>query len=288
MVVADSTAHRALLYLSAIQRQGYLMTVDEFRAYVARPSRDPGRAAVRRTEYAGTTAVAQILRQHQEWSRRLVESLGPREVTVDQGTPGEGVVEWLTRLKWITEIDGRLRITQLGEAVVSHLEAAEQHDSGPVSIKLDRGDDFALARVIGQIADVGESLLVDPYFSFENLVHLFEATQVRGVLTGTQDKKKLASLQVALAGLPLERDFEIRKSDVFHDRFVVPLAGPVWMLGTSLNGIGNRFSVMVQIDDPVLASSIRSEVEKAWEAAETVRKAERNPDPPTESGGKGS
>ena len=58
------------------------------------------------------------------------------------------------------------------------------------------------------------------------------ATQVERVLTSSRDPRKLEVLRLALSGFEQGVSPDLRASDVFHDRFVIPHAGPVWLLGT--------------------------------------------------------
>src|SRR3954447_8245416 len=99
---------------------------------------------------------------------------------------------------------------------------------------------------------------------------LMNTTEVSRVLTGSGDKGKAAGLTTLLKGMEMERPFEIRKTDSFHDRFVLPNSGPVWMLGTSMTGLGRRLALMVEIEDETVSAMLRERFEQAWEAADVV------------------
>jgi hypothetical protein len=75
-----------------------------------------------------------------------------------------------------------------------------------------------------------------------------------------------------------DRNLEIRKSDIFHDRFVIADSGSVWLLGTSFTGLGKRLSVMIEIKDSTVSQAIRSEFNSAWEAAEPVKSKAAEPE----------
>jgi hypothetical protein len=274
MELTDETAHRALLYVKSVQRQGHAMTVAEFEAFMQRPGRSGGRPAVRRRRSSQSPLqplLDMFARQSSGRSSVLDALLGPEEdEIVDPGSPAETVMDWLVRLGWLAAAGERVRITSLGEAVLGTLEQAQASVDTPTMIKLDQGDDLALAKVIGQIAAVGECALVDPYFSLEGFVPIVQSTRVTRVLTGSRDEQKLAMLNVALATVPDDRQFEIRKSDLFHDRFVMPAAGSVWLLGTSLNGVGNRLSMMVEVTDEAITRALSTQFEEAWDAAEPI------------------
>ena len=129
---------------------------------------------------------------------------------------------------------------------------------------------MAEGRVISHIATLGACAIVDRYFSIESLLHVAHSTDAEAVLVGSQDKSKLAGLETTLPKLRLDRRFEIRKTDVFHDRFVIPSSGPVWLLGTSLSGLGRRLSIMVELTDEALSGAVRDEFQLAWDAADPV------------------
>lgn len=286
MELADPTAHRGLAYVAAMRRQGYVMTVEEFEAYIARPGLLPGKPGtpgtpdhVVRTTKLDRALVNIAAQALQPTLRTLTASvqtaLDVRERHIE-GTPGtpdapaETVIEWLGRLRWLRVEDAQVRTTALGDAVLRHLEQASLEEEIPVSVLLDQGDELAEARVMAQIAELGPCAVVDRFFSFTSLLPIVYSTQVEQVLTGTGDQGKLTGLKVALRDLSIDRPFAIRKSDVFHDRFLIPHTGPVWLLGTSLTGLGRRLSVMVRMDDETMSNAIRLAFRNAWEDADPV------------------
>lgn len=293
MELADATAHRALAYLTAAQRNGYVMTVDELDAYMRQPGRRPGTSGTpgrperkvvttnfgRAMQQMTTGFAEQMLDATRAVTDSMARSLGT-EIVVVPATPGtppkpaESVVAWLERLHWIDVSDRRIRTTGLGDAMYRHLERASGEEDVPIGVVLDQGDELATARVVQQLAGLGRCSLVDSYFSIESLQQIVESTEVDAVLMGTRDKSKLAGIETALATVPFPRSFEVRKSDVFHDRFVIPESGPIWLLGTSLTGLAKRLSVMVQLDDAIVAGSIRSQFSAAWDTAVVVGRAE--------------
>jgi hypothetical protein len=168
--------------------------------------------------------------------------------------------------------------------MLGHLEQASLEEEIPVGVVLDQGDELATARVIQQIADIGPCAVVDRYFSMDSLLPILYSTEVEAVLMGADSGGKLAGVETALRGLAVERPFEVRKSDVFHDRFVIPPHGPVWALGTSFSGLARRLSIMVRIDDERMSGAIRREFREAWEEAALV--AAKEPVPMPEPSGK--
>lgn len=300
MELTDETAHRALAYIAAVQRQGYVMTAEELEAYLARPGRRPGTPGTPGTPER-RVVTTQFDRALAHWlqsalrpamrglSASIARSLQAEEGILPStpgvpGTPAESVVEWLSRLRWLRVNDGRVRTTQLGEALLAHLEQASLEEEIPVGVLLDQGDELAEARVVQQIAEIGPCAVVDRFFSMDSLLPILYSTQVEAVLMGSDAGGKLAGVETALRGLAVERPFEVRKSDVFHDRFVIPQDGPVWALGTSFTGLSRRLSIMVRIDDEAMSNAIRRTFGEVWEAAEVVAKKEPVPveEPPDE------
>jgi hypothetical protein len=286
--LANDTAHLALSYIAAMQRQGYAMTVEEFEAYMAQPNRRPGLPGEPERRVV-TTNIDRALRASAEQNlapairaiqQSIAAGLAPREERIIPGTPGtpaESIADWLARLHWCRVDEARIRLTPLGEALLGHLEQESLEDEIPVGVVLDQGDELAAARVIQQLAEIGQCAVVDRFFSMDSLLPILYSTQVESVLMGSDAGSKLAGVETALRGLSVDRPFEVRKSDVFHDRFVIPPDGPVWALGTSFTGLARRLSIMVRIDDDRMSSAIRREFEDAWREAQVV--AAKVPEP---------
>jgi hypothetical protein len=247
MELADFTGHRALLYVATVTRHGHPLTVEEFNAFVDLPLR------MRRFPGAGATSA-------------LAAWLATR--------PTESILDWLTRLGWLAQAGGNLvTITPLGSAVLAGLEeAGQQRDETPTEILLAPDDELSYARVIGLIAQMGRAALVDPFFSIDSLLHIVQRTQVDRILIKPGDART-AALGTAVATLRVERPLEVRASDTFHDRFVIPGEGPVRFIGTSLNGVGKRLAVTGQVSTEVASAGIRQAFEEAWANATVVASA---------------
>lgn len=274
--LADATAHRALAYVSTVQRHGHLMGAAEFEAYMNGPGRRPGRPGRGERTVTTTNVERAIVNLAERGLQPLLQGVADvlelerHQVPATPGVPGERVTEWLARLGWLNASDGRVRITGLGEAILAHLEAESFEQEVPFDVVLDKGDELASGRVIEEISQLGPCAVVDPYFSIDSLLQVVHSTEVDRLLAGTFDPKKVAGLDATIPTLATERAFEVRKSDAFHDRFVIPDAGPVWMLGTSFTGLGKRLSVMVQVRDDAAAKAIRAAFEAAWDEAGIV------------------
>lgn len=293
MELTDETGHRALMYVAAVQRGSHLVTVDELEAYVSRPERKPAVAPTpvrpRASQTPVTSAFASLMGRRlkdqlfqayvgsasfRSGVRTASEVLGGRGTHTEYvgGSPEESVTDWLKRLHWIeTRDDHTVRITRTGQAVLRHLEESRVEADTPVAVVLDPEDELVMARVMGELAAIGPGALVDAYFSVDHLLTLIRSTTIDRVLTGTSDSKKLTELEVGLGLVATPRRFEVRKSGDIHDRFVIPDNGPLWTIGTSLTGVGNKLSMMVQLsDESDFAQAIRGRFEHMWINAEVV------------------
>jgi hypothetical protein len=234
-----------LTYVALVRRQGYRLTDKELETFIRQPDRIGATV-----EFPGLSTAFDLL--------------GGLKL---KSIPGETVAKWLVRLNWLA-IDGdRVALTELGSAVLRGADEQEIETELPLRIVLDPDDPMSYAKLIGRIADVGDALLVDPFFGLDQLLVILQSTSVTRVLVGP--KTKTGTLAAALGSMTLPRSFAIRVSGEVHDRFIIPKDGPVDALGTSLNGVGRKFTVMATLDPPV-ADTIRSKHEELWQAAKPV------------------
>lgn len=260
MDIADARAHRCLKYLDAVSKRGYQLTFDEFQRYANRPVRGRSFPSINPMESLNL-------------SRETVAGYFYRLGWVD--IPGPDEHEFLG--------DDPVILTDLGRVVLAALDDESLDSEIDAAIVLDQDDPIAHARVIGEIAALGEAAVVDPFFNVQELIDVVQRTQVTRILTGTNDKNgRLAALKQALIDNTFSRDVEIRVSNDFHDRFAIPKSGPVRMLGTSLNGVGKRLSVLIEMQEGTASDSIRGAFERTWKSADQL--APDGPDPGSNSG----
>ena len=65
--------------------------------------------------------------------------------------------------------------------------------------------------------------------------------------------------------MPRQLEVLLAPSGKMHDRYLIPVDGPVDMLGTSLNGVGKRPSALVEVHTG--SDEIRRLHEDLWAAA---------------------
>lgn len=255
MKITDDVGHKLLAYIHAAESQGYALTTAELDRYADRPSRT-------RNVFA-------------ELTRGMVAG-----ITTESGGG------YLTRLGWAVEKDGKVHLTALGSAMLRHLEATERAAAAQpsVAVVLEQGNEFAFASVVAKIAEIGECTFVDPYFGAGEVEVVFRTTSVTRVITGGKPANRVRTLAAAVAALRAGgvETPEIRVSDDFHDRYIVPASGPVWLLGTSLNGVGNRLSTMVELPEAPAGAAVRQAVAKAWDEGAALA---ASVEPPTAAAG---
>jgi hypothetical protein len=242
--IADEETHRALNYVAAVSRQGYHLNVQEFATYMEARERSVRWAL--NADFADT--FKSTIRGLATFGKPTVE---PR-------------VDWLCRLGWleVDEAKTYLEITNLGLAVLRSLDEGASEPESPLVTMLDSQDPFAYAQVVGSISKKRTPLLIDPYFPLAALSHIMHFTETERILTGPKNGD-LSALAVAMSALPPGRSLAVRVSDDVHDRFIVGADGPVESLGTSLSGIGRRFSVLTTINPPD-ADILRAACESKW------------------------
>jgi hypothetical protein len=251
MEIVSEHSHRVLAFLVGVEDQGYQPTAAEVDAWAEGPDRWT------KTSYPFLSGVT--------YDQLFRGILGRTET--------ESASSWLVRLKLATSLDKRLSATALGRALLAAADEREQAlESSPmIAVVLKQDDSFALATVMAKIAEVGPAALIDPYIGAEQYFGLVRHTSVKRIITADRGGDRLKALSAGRAYLGQAGDVaEIRVTNVFHDRYVIPEKGPIWMLGTSLNGVGKRTSMMVQVAENPGGRAIREAFNEEWNKAKDV------------------
>jgi hypothetical protein len=63
---------------------------------------------------------------------------------------------------------------------------------------------------------------------------------------------------------------EIRKTETYHDRFIVIDGTKCWHLGASIKDAGNKAFAMSEMRSIMILDAIKKDVDATWNAAATV------------------
>lgn len=252
MIIADRISHMALSYISALNQQGYKVSVGELNAYITSPN------------------------------RRSLLSIALTEPFMKSPFMAESVVDHFQRINWIKRVAlkqgkpsnaDRVELTKLGSAVLKSLDHQELTAEPSPVIVLKAEDSLSYGRVIAEISRYDDCLLADAYFRIDNLPDLIDYTSCSRILTSEKigEKSKVA-LAVSIKNITKKKiEIRVSKEKEFHGRFVIPKSGPVVFIGTSLNSIKRQFSVMGEVSELGAAREIRKKYEKFWDEAMPLR-----------------
>ncbi|MGW1257370.1 hypothetical protein ACWD5Q_19860 [Streptomyces sp. NPDC002513] len=179
MNIATEDGHRLLAYISAATRRGAILSADNLEAYA--------RAPFRRMRSNSTI---------QDFVSTFSAALGGKSEPLETWT------QYLERVGWIKVACESVKLTPLGHAILADLSAPKLDvaNEDASAVILDPSDPFAYVRVIGALSDIGEGLLVDPYFRFDQLETVVEHTQIRRILTSKKiGAPAISQLALALA-----------------------------------------------------------------------------------------
>jgi hypothetical protein len=252
MEIISQYSHRVLAFLVGVEDQGHCPTAPEVDAWAKGP--DPWTKT----------------------SHPFLQGLDPDQLfggLFSRTVETESASSWLVRVKLAKRIDSRLSATALGRALLAAANEREQalESSPTIAVVLKQDDEFALATVMAKIADVGPAALIDPYLGAEQYFGLVRHTSVKRIITADKGGDRVKALSAGRAYLGQAGEaVEIRLTNAFHDRYVIPEKGLIWMLGTSLNGVGKRTSMMVQIADSPGGRAIREAFNQEWSRAKDI------------------
>ncbi|MFE7980814.1 hypothetical protein ACFUZA_01315 [Streptomyces cellulosae] len=248
MEIATEGGHRLLAYISAATRRGAILSPDNLEAYAKSPFR-----RMRRTS------------SFQDFVATLGNLTGKSE-------PLETWTQYLERVGWIKVASESVKLTPLGHAILADLSAPKLDvtNEDASEVILDPSDPFAYVRVIGALSDIGEGLLVDPYFRFDQLETVVEHTQIRRILTSKKiGAPAISQLALALAVYDEPQRPEVRVANELHDRFAISEGDKVIAIGTSLNSVGKNLSIVVPLAS-IAGNAIRRSHEDLWSSASVL------------------
>lgn len=190
--------------------------------------------------------------------------------------PAETVIEHLVRLTWLEKVTSSgeepgLRLTELGRALLRDREQESPTGEDVSVVVLDGQDPLAYPLLVGQLANAGAGLLVDPYLKLDGLNRIVVSTQLARLLVSGRRHNiaEVSAMQTYLDSASLGRRVEVRASTELHDRILLAEDGAVLTLGTSLNGVGRTTTVITPMPSPA-RESLRGLYERLWAEASLV------------------
>jgi hypothetical protein len=200
--------------------------------------------------------------------------------------PAEPVTDYMLIVGWAEASNDHVHLTMLGHAVLRGLDldaplgASADRNDVVTDVTLEPTDALALVRLTRVMASAGAGLLADPYFKAEQVQLITETTSLRRILVSSKTVEKSAKraeseqalIALALRTVPGASDLEVRSTDSreFHDRCVLAADGRVYLIGSSVNGIGKHLTAVITAPGDV-AQFYRTKYEGFWAAASPIR-----------------
>jgi hypothetical protein len=215
-----------------------------------------------------------IATEHEPMEPRYISSM----YSMFQGhaVPGEPVTKYLSKTGWITiDADNRISLTKFGRAIAGGTMASAANQDSDYSVSFIPDDPLVYSKLHQSLSTPNRDLLVDPYFK-SNFMSFILPTKIRRILivdkVRGKDNPEIEPLSLALGGLQQQsRNLEIRLApkDKMHDRFITDTDGSVYLLGSSINGIGKHTSMLIQCPE-IIRQSALNEIKDLWKTAAPI------------------
>lgn len=289
MELVTENQHRILAFIGACNHAGYAPTDEEVTAWLDAPApREAVYKTERLTPTSRTPAVLDgLFGEYKPFSSPALGNLfksswvgtGPwfphldnprsvRKLVRSAETPIDHMVRilWLSRSK-----NDRLEVARLGRAMLQTVENEVANLEDPTVLYLSSDDPLAYPLLVGALSEADSGLLVDPWLKAEHVVTLHEHTTINRLLVGRGDRHRSANAAISLYLDSTEKgeEVEVRMSDELHDRLLITQDGAVSMLGTSLNGVGRKTTILLSVPQ-LAAGQLHDHYERLWQEAEVL------------------
>jgi len=259
MEIIGEKAHRMLAYVEAVRRQGYALGTAEFIAYAEQWDQ--------KVTIAGVDGELMQAMAQMKSATAAFLGTGRRQV--------EPMIDYLLRVRWISETDAKIGITPLGKAVLREANAPlpGSDTASTLEVIIDPSSPFAYAQLMAKISGLAECLIIDPYLDEQQLLTLAGFPNVTRILTGDKYLTSKAPLfSLALQAAPHLEVRTVQQGDL-HDRFAIPAEGSAYMLGSSLGSIAKRFGVATTLEESS-SRLISANYESIWKRGKSIPKHE--------------
>ena len=195
----------------------------------------------------------------------------PRTVR-KESRPAENPLQHMLRIGWLNRVsDGRLKVTDIGRAMLQTAESEATLIEDLTVMYLGADDPLSYPLLVGTLAVAEAGLLVDPYLKVEQVAALHQHTRIDRLLIGIgkRHRRDHAAISTYLQGRTDDVPVEVRMSDQLHDRVFIEPGGSLSMLGTSINGVGRKATVLMSVPDAA-AQPLTAHYESLWEEAEIL------------------
>lgn len=187
-----------------------------------------------------------------------------------ESRPAENPLEHMLRIGWLNRVsDDRLKVTALGRAMLQTAENEATLIEDFTVMFLGADDPLSYPLLVGALATVESGLLVDPYLKVEHVVALQQHTRIDRLLVGSGKQHRSDNAAISTYLETVETRFEVRKSRQLHDRLLIDPNGVVSMLGTSMNGVGRKATILMTVPEAA-SKSLNEHYEKLWREAEVL------------------
>lgn len=198
------------------------------------------------------------------------ENLTKSRTVRKESRPAENPLEHMLRIGWLNKTDDdRLKVTALGRAMLQTAENEATLIEDFTVMFLGADDPLSYPLLVGALATAESGLLVDPYLKVEHVVALHQHTRISRLLVGSGKQHRNDNAAISTYLEARDNQFEVRKSDQLHDRLLIEPDGKVSMLGTSMNGVGRKATVLMTVPDAA-SKPLNEHYEKLWNEAEIL------------------
>jgi len=169
--------------------------------------------------------------------------------------------------------DGLIQAASVSGSGIPTEKLLRYFEGGPGEVLLRPKSQFSSYREVLRIFESARtSLTVVDNYPDSTLFEMFESVNDSVELRVLTEKPK-AGFQLALSKFKDQygRSIEVRKHDgKVHDRFVIVDEKDCYSLGTSLNSVGKKLSLLVKLNEPSAIAALLDQFKEIWDGASAL------------------